>query len=317
MVVVLVLAAIPIRADWMPQGDSVTDARLFVLDDGSAPVQLEGVAIVRNANGTPAAVRLMFRSRVAEPLRAVKIDALLFDSRNRIRLLSRGIANRAALSVASGTMTISVNRLDAKPDWKVVVGVAEVSFGSRQWAAAELRAKAEATLKPPASQPLADGALPSDAPDPAADAGQETRKETKSGDGQMPSNRSVWDGVYTNVQGERGQRLYTTHCSTCHGTNLLADAAEQIGRDDEQIARGAMRRTPPLLGPAFLERWNGLTVGDLSERTRISMPQQAPGSLGSQQVADIVAYLLQQNGFPSGDIELPRERDLLQIAIAK
>ncbi len=307
LAVVLVLAVIRIRAGWMPQGDSVTDAQLLVLDAASAPVRLDDVAITRNANGTPAAVRLMFRSRVAEPLRAVKVDALVFNSRNRIALLSSGIANRAALAVGSGAMTIIVNRLDAKADWKVVVGVAKVSFGSQEWAA-DVRAQAEVTLNPPANQPVVDGILPADAPDPVADAGQ----DTKSSDGQSPSNRSVWDGVYTNLQGERGQRMYVTHCSSCHGTNLLADGAEQIARDNAQIARGAVKRTPPLLGRAFLDGWNGLAVGDLFERIRISMPQQSPGNLGGQQVADIVAYLLQQNGFPSGDVELPRERDLLQ-----
>lgn len=124
--------------------------------------------------------------------------------------------------------------------------------------------------------------------------------------------QSVWDGSYTTAQGERGQRLYTTHCARCHGTDLLADGPEQLARDAARLSHDAPQRTPPLLGPTFIGNWNGLAVGDLFERTRVSMPQQAPGSLTGQQVADIVAYLLQQNGFPSGNTELPKERDRLQ-----
>ena len=79
-----------------------------------------------------------------------------------------------------------------------------------------------------------------------------------------------------------------------------------------RIARGAPQRTPALRGAAFISNWNGLEVDDLFERTRISMPQEAPGSLSGQQVADVVAYLLQENGCSSGDSELPKDREFLK-----
>src|SRR5262245_30223530 len=74
--------------------------------------------------------------------------------------------------------------------------------------------------------------------------------------------KSVWDGVYTSEQAKRGEALYAQSCAACHGNALEG---------------GEM--APPLAGGAFNANWNGLTMGDLSERVRISMPQNNPGSL--------------------------------------
>ncbi len=115
---------------------------------------------------------------------------------------------------------------------------------------------------------------------------------------QAPPARSVWDGVYTAEQSKRGEPLYAQHCSSCHGTMLEG---------------GEM--APPLAGGAFNANWNGLSLGDLSERIRISMPQNSPGSLSRQQYADILAVMLGAGEFPRGKSELPREVDALkQIA---
>ena len=113
-----------------------------------------------------------------------------------------------------------------------------------------------------------------------------------------PAGRSVWDGVYTAEQSKRGEPLYAQHCSSCHGTMLEG---------------GEM--APPLAGGAFNANWNGLSLGDLFERTRISMPQNNPGSLSRQQYVDILAVMLGVGEFPAGKAELPRETEVLkQIA---
>ena len=85
--------------------------------------------------------------------------------------------------------------------------------------------------------------------------------------------QSVWDGVYTAEQAKRGQPIYNKYCASCHGEQLT-------GGED----------SPPLTGGAFLANWNGLTVGDLFERIRVSMPQDRPGRLTRQQNADILSY---------------------------
>ncbi len=107
--------------------------------------------------------------------------------------------------------------------------------------------------------------------------------------------RSVWDGVYTQEQAERGHSLYTQHCTSCHGDALTGG----------EVA-------PPLAGGDFLANWNGLTVGDLFERIRRSMPQDDPGRLSRQQNSDVVAYMLSFNKFPAGKTELAHDTELLK-----
>ena len=52
-------------------------------------------------------------------------------------------------------------------------------------------------------------------------------------------------------------------------------------------------------------------------RLRVSMPQDKPGSLGRQQSADIVAYILGFNKAPAGQTEVPGDADVLKaITIA-
>ena len=105
---------------------------------------------------------------------------------------------------------------------------------------------------------------------------------------------SVWDGVYTEAQAVRGQALYNSSCASCHGA---------------QLAGG--ETSPPLAGGAFLSNWDGLTVGQLFERTRTGMPPAAPAKVTRAAKLDIVAYILSFNKFPPGDQELPQQTAMM------
>ena len=107
--------------------------------------------------------------------------------------------------------------------------------------------------------------------------------------------RSVWDGVYTEEQAKRGQPLYNQHCASCHGDSMTG---------------GEM--APPLAGGEFLSNWNGLSVGDLFERIRTTMPLSKPGKLSRDVNSDITAYMLNFGQFPAGQTELPRDTQLLK-----
>jgi len=111
----------------------------------------------------------------------------------------------------------------------------------------------------------------------------------------QPPTKSIWDGVYSQAQAERGRGLYQDQCASCHGSELTG---------------GEM--APPLSGGEFMAGWDGLTIGDLFERIRISMPQNAPGSLSGQQNADILAFVFSVNKFPAGETELPKEAGILK-----
>jgi mono/diheme cytochrome c family protein len=107
--------------------------------------------------------------------------------------------------------------------------------------------------------------------------------------------RSVWEGVFTKEQAKRGEELYAQHCSSCHGPDLSGN--------DEAAA---------LTGSAFLANWDGLTVGDLTERVRVSMPPNNLGRLSRQQIVDILSYVLSVNSFPEGKTELDPKAEMLK-----
>jgi len=111
----------------------------------------------------------------------------------------------------------------------------------------------------------------------------------------QPPTKSIWDGVYSEAQATRGKALYSQECASCHGSELTG---------------GEM--APPLAGGEFMAGWDGLTIGDLFERVRISMPQNAPGSLSGQQNADILSFMFSANKFPAGQAELPKEAGILK-----
>ena len=67
-----------------------------------------------------------------------------------------------------------------------------------------------------------------------------------------------------------------------------------------------------LLGSDFLWNWNGLTLGDLFDRVRVSMPQGAPNSVSRGDKVDILAYMLEVNGFPAGETELSSRTSALR-----
>ena len=99
--------------------------------------------------------------------------------------------------------------------------------------------------------------------------------------------KSVWEGAYTAEQAKRGADEYMKNCSECHQAELSGDGF-----------------APALAGADFMNAWNGLTVGDLFDRIRISMPPGKENSMSSQQKMDVVAHILSFNKFPEGKTEL-------------
>jgi mono/diheme cytochrome c family protein len=105
---------------------------------------------------------------------------------------------------------------------------------------------------------------------------------------------SVWDGVYTQAQADRGRALYGQQCASCHGATLDGGGA-----------------APPLAGSDFKGDWNGQTADDLFEKIQTSMPADKPGTLSRGQNADILAFLFMSNGFPAGQKDLPTDAAVL------
>jgi mono/diheme cytochrome c family protein len=102
--------------------------------------------------------------------------------------------------------------------------------------------------------------------------------------------RTVLDGAYTDAQASRGENEYGNNCARCHGADLDGGGA-----------------APTLHTLDFLDRWREDHLATLFQFISTNMPQPpgaGPGGLKQQQYLDIVAFLLQVNGLPSGSKEL-------------
>src|SRR4051812_41330581 len=90
---------------------------------------------------------------------------------------------------------------------------------------------------------------------------------------------TVWDGVFSAEQAERGKDQYAASCARCHGGSL----------------EGGMGRS--LVGTSFWNKWREQSVGDLLEYVSKNMPmgQTSTTALSPPAYADLVAFLLSSN----------------------
>ena len=111
-----------------------------------------------------------------------------------------------------------------------------------------------------------------------------------------PPSPSIWDGVFSEAQVRRGKQAYQASCAACHGDNLVSVDPE----------------SPSLTGPRFKVAWVGKTIAEPFELTRKTMPPTSPGSLDNQTNVDIVAFVLEFNGYPTGPTELGADLAVLK-----
>lgn len=102
--------------------------------------------------------------------------------------------------------------------------------------------------------------------------------------------KTVWQGVYSAQQAARGQAQFMAHCAECHMANLSGGEG------------------PALVGDRFWTTWQESSVGALFDRISKNMPfdddGRLAGTLPRQTYIDIVAHILNSNGFPAGSAEL-------------
>jgi quinoprotein glucose dehydrogenase len=111
--------------------------------------------------------------------------------------------------------------------------------------------------------------------------------------------QSVRTGIYTVEQALRGQQQYDVFCTGCHGPDM----------------EGAGVDVPALADAAFRREWSGRTLRDLFDLIMMTMPENAPGTLSDRAYADLLAYILQANGFPAGSLSLEPDRERLATIV--
>lgn len=107
---------------------------------------------------------------------------------------------------------------------------------------------------------------------------------------------SIWDGLFTAEQADRGKAAFDRSCSRCHNSNLR-------GSD----------RGPTLVGDEFLANWLDGSLEALFSFIRDSMPDGNASTVTDDRKADALAYILQRNGFPTGSAELPPDTTKLEM----
>jgi mono/diheme cytochrome c family protein len=106
-------------------------------------------------------------------------------------------------------------------------------------------------------------------------------------------------GWYTSAQAASGAKNYKNSCAGCHGAKL----------------QGGMG--PALVGRQFWTTYGGKKLSTLWSTVHTEMPMAAPGTVSPQNSINIMAFLLQKNGVPSGTTPLDDTVDLSKVLPAK
>ena len=107
------------------------------------------------------------------------------------------------------------------------------------------------------------------------------------------NSNAIWNGVYTTDQAVRGKANFLISCDRCHAQDLSGLTA------------------PALKGDSFMLNWGGGSLNRLFTKIRDTMPPTFGSPLTDEAKLEVVAYILETNGFPSGDDELLLEAALL------
>ena len=107
---------------------------------------------------------------------------------------------------------------------------------------------------------------------------------------------TVADRVFSADQAKRGRASYDGKCASCHDGGTMG---------------------PELWGDPFLNQWENKDVASLFTRIQTTMPEDAPGTLAEKEVLDIIAYVIQTNGFPAGDNELASKDALARMKFVR
>jgi mono/diheme cytochrome c family protein len=222
----------------------------------------------------------------AFPPLARHVPALLRQADGRdylIKVLLFGLTGRIEVDHAAfdGTMPSWSALSDA--DIAAALNHVSSAWGNDAMRPSDFRAFAANEVKAVRLQPLAATAVFAKRPTDAAAVSAEASAQVAAA--------NFTAVTLTAAQAARGKGIYLRRCVDCHGSTL-----------DNGEFGGA-----PLNGSYFKAHWEGGPIASLIAYVKARMPPDGPGSLSDEAYIDVVAYLLDVNGYPRGDMELPAD----------
>lgn len=96
--------------------------------------------------------------------------------------------------------------------------------------------------------------------------------------------------LFTLAQADRGEDSFRETCLSCHSSSEFR-------------------------GRSFQRDWRGSSMGYLYEEIVYYMPEDNPGGLSTSTYLDIMAYILDQNGFSAGETELVSDIEAMKEVV--
>ncbi len=103
--------------------------------------------------------------------------------------------------------------------------------------------------------------------------------------GRPDDTKTTNDGVYTKAQAAGAKKQFDKICADCHAFTV---AAKKKPKD------------LPLGDEPFFENWSGRPLGELVTLIALTMPNDGSATVTEAEAVNLVAYMLQRNGFRPG-----------------
>jgi hypothetical protein len=100
------------------------------------------------------------------------------------------------------------------------------------------------------------------------------------------------DAVYSKTQADGAKAQFEKLCASCHPFTVAGKKKE---------------KDVPLGEEPFFESWTGRPLSDMISTIALTMPNDGSATVTDQEATDLVAFILQQNGYPAGDKPLTKE----------
>jgi len=114
-----------------------------------------------------------------------------------------------------------------------------------------------------------------------------------------PAAQTTNDGIYSTAQANGAKAQFQKICADCHAFTVAAKKAP---------------KDLPLGDEPFLDQWNGRPLSELITLIALTMPNDGSAVVSEAEAVDLVAYILQQNGYPAGSKPLTRENASAVVA---